>query len=109
MKREVFFEFFPDGPYTRVIAIDALTGIETTLVAPTSGAMEGQKQAALKKLEYVLRRRGIVADNSAAGAEDAASGKAHEAPIRGYVAGHPNRARPNQPAPFVPYTKLIKR
>jgi hypothetical protein len=109
MKREVLFEFVPDGPYTRVIAIDALTGIETTLIAPTSGTTEGQKQAALRKLAYVLRRRGIIADKGGAVSEAVTSGKAHEAPIRGYVAGHPNRARPNQPEPFVPYTKLLKR
>lgn len=55
--REVLFELTRIGNAVKVTAVDAKTGVEASIVgAPTMGE-EMLKRNALRKLEYVLKRR----------------------------------------------------
>jgi len=56
--REILFEIYIDGPYARVSAIDAKTNTEVTTVADARLSEDALKNAARRKLEYVLRRDG---------------------------------------------------
>jgi hypothetical protein len=58
--REVLFEFHAIGPYMKVVAVDAATGTEISVQCPvTAGEMVFQRQA-LARLEYVLRKNGVI-------------------------------------------------
>lgn len=54
--REVLFEFRQIGNYVKVSAIDAQSGQEVSIVGDAKAGEVRLKQAALKKLEYVLSR-----------------------------------------------------
>ena len=56
--REVIFEFSPIGNAVRVTAMDTQTKIEIVMQAPASSSESIIKRNALKKLEYVLRKKG---------------------------------------------------
>jgi hypothetical protein len=58
MRREVLFEFYRFGNTTKVTAVDPETMIEVSIVGPSSSGETTLRQAALRKLEYVLARRG---------------------------------------------------
>jgi hypothetical protein len=56
-KREILFELTRIGNAVKVTAVDAATGVEASIVgAPTMGE-EMLKRNALRKLDYVLKRR----------------------------------------------------
>ncbi len=54
--REVLFEFTAVGSAVKVIAIDAATGIEVTVVGPASAARFDLQRLALAKLRTRLNR-----------------------------------------------------
>lgn len=58
--REVIFEFFPVGQYVRVSAMDTRTLVEISIQGPASAPEEVLKRNALKRLEYVLRKKGLI-------------------------------------------------
>ncbi len=59
--REVLLEMIPIGSYMRVTAVDVESMTEVSIQGPRS-AMEGVlKNNALRRLEYVLRKNGIIA------------------------------------------------
>ena len=58
--REVIFEFFPSGQYVRVSAMDTATLIEITVQAPASASEDVLKHHALRRLEYVLKKKGLI-------------------------------------------------
>ena len=58
--REIIIEFYPVGQYVRVSAMDARTLTEVSIQAPASASEEIMKYNALKRLEYVLRKKGVV-------------------------------------------------
>ena len=54
--REVYFEFTAIGGAVKVAAIDAVTGIEVTIMGPASAAQADLEQLALAKLKARLAR-----------------------------------------------------
>ena len=56
--REVILEFHAIGNAVKVTAIDPETMIEVSIMGPPSAGEEALKRAALRKLEYVLAKRG---------------------------------------------------
>lgn len=59
--REVIFEFYPIGAYMKVVAMDVATLTEVTMNGPVSTPQPILKQNALKKLEFVMRKKGLIA------------------------------------------------
>ena len=57
-EREVYFEFTAVGASVKVVAIDAATGIEVTVVGPASAARFDMQRLALAKLNARLARGG---------------------------------------------------
>jgi len=55
--KEVLFEIRSVGRSIRIVAIDALSGTEVTMVAPRTDDIEGLKRMAARKLAYVLAKR----------------------------------------------------
>jgi hypothetical protein len=58
--REIIFEFHPVGAYVRVAAIDAASLTEISIQGPSSAPQELLKRNALKRLEFVLKKKGIL-------------------------------------------------
>ncbi len=58
--REVIFEFFTVGPYTKVSAMDVATMTEATMQGPSTTPQGILQREALKKLEFVLRKKGLI-------------------------------------------------
>lgn len=56
-QREVLFEFVRVGNAIKVTAIDAATGIEASIVGASGMGEEILKRNALRRLDYVLRKR----------------------------------------------------
>jgi hypothetical protein len=54
--REVFFEFTAIGSAVKVVAIDAATGTEVSVIGPASAAQADLEQLALGKLKARLAR-----------------------------------------------------
>ena len=54
---EVLFEYARQGAYVKVTALEPETGIEASVVVPTSLSQEQMNLQALKKLNYVLRKK----------------------------------------------------
>ena len=52
---EVYFEFTPVGASVKVVAIDAATGIEVSVVAPARAAQADLQRLALRKLKVRLK------------------------------------------------------
>ncbi|MCW5730019.1 MAG: hypothetical protein KIT20_04620 [Alphaproteobacteria bacterium] len=57
MTREILFEFRQIGSSLRVAALDAESGLEVTLVGPAGAGEEALKRLAIRKLEYVRRKK----------------------------------------------------
>lgn len=58
--REIIFEYQSVGNVVRVMAMDTASLTEIVIQGPAT-ASEGQLQAnAMKRLEYVLRKKGII-------------------------------------------------
>ena len=58
--REIIIEFFPVGQYMKVSVIDAKTLTEVTTQGPVSASREVLEHNALKRLEYVLKKKGLI-------------------------------------------------
>jgi hypothetical protein len=53
---DVYFEFVSHGAVVKATAIDAHSGCEASIVAPSTSARATLEQAALRKLDYVLKK-----------------------------------------------------
>ena len=58
--REVIFEFHPVGAVVRVSAMDTKTLTEIVIQGPASASETLLKHNAIKRLEYVLRKKGLI-------------------------------------------------
>ncbi len=58
--REVIIEFFPVGNIVKVSAMDVKTLTEVSIQGPASSPEEILKRNALKRLEYVLKKKGLI-------------------------------------------------
>lgn len=58
--RQVIFEFFPVGAYVRVTAMDTQTLTEVSIQGPANAPEAMLKQNALKRLEYVMRKKALL-------------------------------------------------
>jgi hypothetical protein len=57
--REIYFEFIAIGAAVKVVAIDALTGTEVSVMGPASAARSDLERVALQKLKArLMRERG---------------------------------------------------
>lgn len=57
--REVLFEFMPVGNVMRVTAMDTQTLTEIVISTP-KGPEEHMKNMALKRLEFVMKKKGLL-------------------------------------------------
>ena len=55
-RRDVYFEFTAIGGTVKVVAIDALTGLEVSVMGPTSAAQADLERLALQKLKAQLKK-----------------------------------------------------
>ena len=55
---EIYVEFVVHGNTVKATAIDAATGIEASIVGPANAGREALTQAAIRKLEYVMKKNG---------------------------------------------------
>lgn len=62
LRREVIFEFYPIGPYVRVAAMDAASLTEISVQCYSNSSQEFMKRQALKRLAYILKKKGIIKD-----------------------------------------------
>lgn len=58
--REVIIEFFPLGSLMKVTAMDVVSLTEISIQGPVNAGQEILKRNALKRLEYVLRKNGLI-------------------------------------------------
>lgn len=58
--REVIIEFIPVGQFVKVSAMDTQTLTEVSIQGPASAPQSLLEQNAVKRLEYVLRKKGLV-------------------------------------------------
>lgn len=56
--REIYLEFIPVGNSVKVIAVDADTGLEVSIVGPVTAARRTLEQNAIKKLKFMLAKAG---------------------------------------------------
>ncbi len=59
--REVIFEFRQVGHIMRVSAMDTATLTEISIQCPATAGEAAFKKNALMRLEYVLRKKGVIA------------------------------------------------
>lgn len=59
--REVIFEFQPIGIYMKVTAMDVATLTEISINGPVNAGEAILKQNAMKRLEFVMRKKGLIA------------------------------------------------
>ncbi|NCT40755.1 MAG: hypothetical protein GW778_03720 [Alphaproteobacteria bacterium] len=58
--REVIIEFHPIGMYVKVSAMDVASLTEISIQGPASASEDLLKRNALKRLEYVLKKKGLI-------------------------------------------------
>ena len=58
--REVIIEFVPVGSLVKVVAMDTKTLTEVSISGPKTTPQQMLKNNAIKRLEYVLRKKGII-------------------------------------------------
>ena len=58
--REIIFEFFKIGAYAKVTAMDVATLTEAMIQGPVNTPQPVLQREAAKKLEYVMRKKGII-------------------------------------------------
>ena len=58
--REVIIEIFPVGQFVKVSAMDTKTLVEVSIQGPASTPETILQRNALKRLEYVLKKKGII-------------------------------------------------
>lgn len=57
--RDVIFEFIPMESYIKVTAMDTITLIEVSVQCPAGSSEHVMRHHALKRLDYVMRKKGI--------------------------------------------------
>ena len=60
--RDIIFEFHRIGPAVKVTAVDVSTMTEVSMQGPASTPESVLKQEVVKKLAYVLRKNGKIAE-----------------------------------------------
>jgi hypothetical protein len=55
---DVIIEFYRVGAFVKVSAVDTATLIEVSIMGPPDAGEEALKRTVIRKLEYVLERRG---------------------------------------------------
>jgi len=58
--REVFIEFHTIGQFVKVTAMDTATMTEISIQGSASSSEVTLKTAALRRLEYVLKKNGVI-------------------------------------------------
>ena len=58
--REVIIEFQPIGQIVKVSAMDTQSLIEVSIQGPANAGQEMLKRNALKRLEYVMKKKGVI-------------------------------------------------
>ena len=58
--REIIIEFFPIGQFVKVSAVDTKTFTEISIQGPASAGREMLKRNAIARLEYVLKKKGLI-------------------------------------------------
>lgn len=58
--REVIIEFFPVGNVVKVSAMDVETLTEISIQGPSNATQDVLKRNAVKRLEYVLKKKGLI-------------------------------------------------
>ncbi len=58
--REVFLEFIPVGSIVKVTAMDTQSMTEISIQGPKTAGEEALKHNALRRLEYVLKKKGVL-------------------------------------------------
>ncbi|MCB1562127.1 MAG: hypothetical protein KDJ75_00985 [Alphaproteobacteria bacterium] len=58
--REVIIEFFPFGGIVKVSAMDVQSLTEISIQGPVSAGEKILKRNAMKRLAYVLRKKGLI-------------------------------------------------
>ena len=56
--KEILIEFVVQGSVAKVTAIDPVTGIEACIVGPANAGQLALSEAARRKLDYVLKKKG---------------------------------------------------
>lgn len=59
-RREVIIEFHPVGNIVKVSAMDTASLTEVSIQGPASAGEAMLKRNAIKRLEYVLRKNGVI-------------------------------------------------
>ena len=59
--REIIFEFFQIGAYVKVTAMDVATLTEASISGPKGTSDAIMKHNAMKRLEYTMRKKGLIA------------------------------------------------
>jgi hypothetical protein len=57
MPKEIYVEFVVLGNTVKATAIDSETGQEASVIGPANAPQNAMAQAAIKKLEYVQRKK----------------------------------------------------
>ena len=58
--REVIFEFQTIGQYVKIMAVDTATMTEIVMQGPATASEAVLKANAARKLEYVLKKKGLI-------------------------------------------------
>ena len=58
--REIIVEFYPIGQFMKVSAMDVQSLTEVSIQGPVAAPEQTLKNNALKRLEYVLKKKGII-------------------------------------------------
>lgn len=58
--REVIIEFYPVGQFMKVSAFDTASLTEISIQGPVNTPEQTLKNNALKRLEYVLKKNGVI-------------------------------------------------
>ena len=58
--REIIIEFYPVGSFVKVSAMDAQSLTEISIQGPANAGEAVLKRNAIKRLEYVLKKKGII-------------------------------------------------
>ena len=59
--REIIFEFQPIGIYMKVTAMDVASLTEISINGPVNAGEAVLRQNAIKRLEFVMRKKGLIA------------------------------------------------
>jgi hypothetical protein len=56
--KEILIEFVVQGTVVKATAVDPVTGMEASIVGPANAGQTVLAEAARRKLEYVLKKKG---------------------------------------------------